>query len=124
MVHSFHIPVLGLAFSIDTPLKVAHYGITSVVSIVDDELIERMREFHCGQSKIPYIPISKNEPDFRAKRITAYLNMLDLLVSRNTEAIRIEQFDIGKAIDQYFEFLPENSILKALFWKCKVNQIQ
>ncbi|HLW50735.1 MAG TPA: hypothetical protein VKZ78_07155 [Sphingobacteriaceae bacterium] len=115
MVHSFHIPVLGLAFSIDTPLKVAHYGITSVVSIVDDELIERMREFHCGQSKIPYIPISKNEPDFRAKRITAYLNMLDLLVIRNTEALRIEQFGIGKAIDQYFEFLPENSILKALY---------
>lgn len=115
MTHSFHIPVLGLAFSIDTPLKVAHFGITSVVSIVDDELTERMREFHCGQSGIPYIPISINEPDFRAKRITAYLNMLDLLVRRNTEALRMEPFGAGKNIDQYFELLPDNSALKVLY---------
>ncbi|MBP1655129.1 MAG: hypothetical protein H6Q28_1685, partial [Bacteroidetes bacterium] len=42
-VHTFHIPVLGLAFSVDTPLRVARFGISSVVSIVDDILIERMR---------------------------------------------------------------------------------
>jgi hypothetical protein len=28
--HSFHIPVMGLAFTIDTPIRVAHYGISSV----------------------------------------------------------------------------------------------
>ena len=38
-LHSFHIPVMGLGFTIDTPLKVAHYGIDSVISIVDDDLI-------------------------------------------------------------------------------------
>jgi hypothetical protein len=32
MSHAFHIPVLGLGFSIDTPLKVARYGISSVIS--------------------------------------------------------------------------------------------
>ena len=46
MSHKFHIPVLGLGYSIDTPLKVARYGISSVVSVVDDELTERMRELH------------------------------------------------------------------------------
>jgi hypothetical protein len=43
-VHTFHIPVMGLAFSIDTPVKVARFGISSVVSIVDDVLIEQMRK--------------------------------------------------------------------------------
>ena len=35
-VHTFHIPVMGTGFTIDTPLKVARYGIASVVSLVDD----------------------------------------------------------------------------------------
>jgi len=30
--HSFHIPVMGTGFTIDTPLKVARYGISSVIS--------------------------------------------------------------------------------------------
>ena len=46
MSHTFHIPVLGLAYSVDTPIKVARYGISSVVSIVDDILIERMRQLY------------------------------------------------------------------------------
>ena len=37
-VHRFHIPVMGTGFTIDTPLKVARYGISSVVSLVDDVL--------------------------------------------------------------------------------------
>ena len=36
--HQFHIPVMGTAFTIDTPLKVARFGISSVVSLCDDEL--------------------------------------------------------------------------------------
>lgn len=39
--HTFHIPVLGLSYSIDTPLKVARFGISSVVSIIEDELVEK-----------------------------------------------------------------------------------
>ena len=42
--HKFHIPVMGLAFTIDTPLKVAQYGISSVISIMEDRLIEMMRK--------------------------------------------------------------------------------
>ena len=37
--HTFHIPVMGLAYTIDSPIRVAHYGISSVISIADDELI-------------------------------------------------------------------------------------
>ena len=42
--HSFHIPVLGVGYSVDTPLKVARYGISSVMSIVDDALLEKYLE--------------------------------------------------------------------------------
>ena len=59
MGHKFHIPVLGLGYSIDTPLKVARYGINSVVSIVDDELIERFRKFHSEKNNEDYNAISK-----------------------------------------------------------------
>ena len=44
-VHSFHIPVMGIGFTIDTPLKVAPFCIDSVISIVDDIIIEQMREY-------------------------------------------------------------------------------
>jgi len=37
--HTFHIPVMGIGYTIDTPLKVAHLGIDSVISLVDDQLI-------------------------------------------------------------------------------------
>ena len=39
--HTFHIPVMGLAYTIDSPIRVAQYGISSVVSITDDEVIEK-----------------------------------------------------------------------------------
>ena len=44
--HRFFIPVMGTAFTIDTPIKVARFGISSVVSLCDDELCETMREFY------------------------------------------------------------------------------
>jgi hypothetical protein len=44
-LHSFHVPVMGIAFTIDSPIKLAPYGISSVISLVDDELLEQMRAF-------------------------------------------------------------------------------
>jgi hypothetical protein len=112
MIHSFHIPVLGLAYSVDTPLKVARYGISSVVSIVDDELTERMRKYHCAQNDIEYEPILKDEPDSRSKRITAYLNLLNSLVNWQFTELQLMPFNEGLDIDRYFELLPAMSILK------------
>jgi hypothetical protein len=45
-LHSFHVPVMGIAFTIDSPIKLAPYGISSVISLVDDELLEQMRAFY------------------------------------------------------------------------------
>ena len=44
-LHTFHIPVMGLAYTIDSPIRVAQYGISSVISIIDDEVIEKMHAF-------------------------------------------------------------------------------
>lgn len=112
MGHNFHIPVLGLGFSIDTPLKVARYGISSVVSIVDDELTERMRAYHSKENNLNYHPISKKEEDYRAKRITAYLSLLDHLVNEQFEALKKLPFEPGNDLCKYFELLPEGSQLK------------
>ncbi|SDD76905.1 hypothetical protein SAMN05216464_102518 [Mucilaginibacter pineti] len=113
MSHTFHIPVLGLGYSIDTPLKVARYGISSVLSIVDDELIERMREYHSLENERPFMPISKTAADYRAKRITAYLNLLHSLVNEQFDYLRSQPFEIGSDICRYFELLPDSSQLKA-----------
>lgn len=112
MSHSFHIPVLGLGFTIDTPLKVARYGISSVVSIVDDLLIERMRKFHCEQNEEPYIPIGDYDDDSRAERIRSYLNLLNKLVNRQFELLKEQALGEGTDLDRYFELLPESSPLR------------
>ena len=80
--HQFHIPVMGTAFTIDTPLKVARFGIASVVSLCDDELCETMREHYSHLFGLPFSFISKDSDDYRAKRITAYLDMLNICVKR------------------------------------------
>jgi hypothetical protein len=122
MNHTFHIPVLGLGYSIDTPLKVAKYGISSVLSIVDDELTERMRKFHSEQQHINYAPIRKEEEDSRAKRITAYLDLLNHLVNEQFDRLKDESFEAASDLHTYFELLPENSQLKARYLKMKDMQ--
>jgi hypothetical protein len=112
MSHIFHIPVLGLGFSIDTPLKVARYGISSVMSVVDDELIERMREYHTTKNAQTFIPIKKTEADYRAKRITAYLNLVKKLVDEQFDHLRAQSFKAGTDLCRYFELLPESSQLR------------
>lgn len=117
MSHTFHIPVLGLAFSIDTPVKVARYGISSVVSIVDDILIERMRKFYTEKVNENYIPISSKVPDFRAKRITEYLNLLKNIVDKQFSLLKGSDFILGSEISKYFDLLPDGSSLKSLYNK-------
>ncbi|KQS27934.1 hypothetical protein [Dyadobacter sp. Leaf189] len=114
-MHTFHIPVLGLGYSVDTPAKVAHYGISSVASIVDDEMIERMRRFHSLQNNEVYTPIKKDEPDFRSRRITEYLNLLDRIVNRKFDDLRHSPFENGTEITRYFTLLSDTAPLKLLY---------
>ena len=115
--HNFHIPVLGLGFTIDTPVKVARYGISSVLSIVDDFLVEAMREIHCVENGKKYEFITSKEDDYRARRITAYLNLLKEIVDTQFEKLKQEDFESGIEIHKYFELLPNESNLKLLYTK-------
>lgn len=116
-VHSFHIPVMGLAFTIDSPIKVAHFGISSVISIVEDRLIEMMRSHYYKQQGKAYLPIGTKEPDYRAKRITDYLNLVNKMVQEQFEKLKSSAFEAGAEIVQYFEMLPEESKLKQLYYQ-------
>jgi len=108
--HTFQIPVMGTGFSVDTPLKVAKYGISSVISLVDDALIEQMRKYHSEKNNISYTPILKGSEDWRANRITSYLNLLDDLIEKEIKEMLNEEFKDGSQISKYFELLPGNSL--------------
>lgn len=112
--HTFFIPVMGIGFTIDTPLKVARYGISSVISLVDDTFIEQMRRYHSEQEGEPYQEIGAGEEDARARRITAYLDLIDRLVARQFKSLRSSPFEEGSEITRYFRLLPE-SPLKDLY---------
>ncbi len=112
--HSFHIPVMGTGFTIDTPLRVAQYGISSVVALADDTLIEEMRKYHSEALGLPFAPIAAEEEDARARRITAYLDFLREQVEKTSSALRAAPFEPGSEITRYFEMLPD-SPLKAAY---------
>ncbi len=113
--HTFHIPVMGLAYTIDSPAKVARFGISSVLSIIEDRLIEMMRAHYYPKLNLPYEPITKQEPDHRAKRVTDYLNLLQATVYDQVSKLKTEAFEIGTEITKYFEMLPEDSIIKNIY---------
>ena len=116
--HRFHIPVMGIAFTIDTPIKVASYGINSALSIIEDNLIEMMRKYYYQENKEPYIPIGKHEDNYRVRRITDYLNLVNRNVQTKFERLRASAFETGSEIVKYFEMLPEESGLKEKYHQC------
>ena len=111
--HTFHVPVLGLGFSIDTPLRVARYGISSVISLLDDRLIEQIRKHHCQQAGEAYEAIADGDEDARARRITAYLNLVDRLISRQVSELQASPFVPGSEITRYYEMLPPSPLKQA-----------
>lgn len=110
--HTFHIPVMGLAYTIDSPIRVAHYGISSVISITDDELIEKMRAFYSKKFSIPYQEITQKCYDYRAERIKHYLNLVDTIVKNKVENFKNELAENKTTLDYYISLLPNKSELK------------
>lgn len=114
-LHSFHIPVMGLGYTVDSPLKVARFGISSVVSIMDDHLLEEMRRIYSRKGGIPYQYIDEKEEDYRAKRIIAYLDFLHERVEAQMTKMKSQPFGVGADIDKYFELLPRENPLFNLY---------
>lgn len=111
-LHNFHIPVMGLAYTIDSPIRVAQYGISSVISIIDDEILEKMKNFYSQKFNLNYSGISTKTEDYRAKRITAYLNMVDDIVNEKFESFKQEISKNKEALKDFVAMLPNTSDLK------------
>lgn len=110
--HTFHIPVMGIAYTVDSPIKVAHFGINSVLSIIEDNLLEVMRKHYYQQINESYIPIPAKAEHSRSRRITDYLNLMQRIVNSNFEKLKTSAFETGSDIVKYFEMLPDNCFLK------------
>lgn len=122
--HTFHIPVMGIGFTLDTPLKVSPFGMDSVISIVDDKLLERMRKMYCDKFQLPYEAITERIEDFRAKRITSYLNLINQLADKKIKQLKESAEETSKEIKTYFKMLPDGSELKKQFKELKSKSPQ
>jgi len=111
-LHNFHIPVMGLGYTIDSPIRVAQYGITSVVSIIDDDLMEKMNAFYSEKFKIPYQEITEKIHDYRAERVTSYLNLMDTIVKDKFEKFKVELTESKQSLENYIAMLPNKSEIK------------
>ena len=121
--HSFHIPVMGIGFTIDSPLKVAQYGMDSVVSLVDDILLEKLRKMYSLKFEIPYKEITNKIDDFRAKRITSYLNLIHDLAEKKFETLKNVTVEKSNELKEYISMLPDTSSIKEEFAKLTMNGI-
>ncbi len=113
--HQFHIPVMGTGHSIDSPIRVAHLGINSVISVVDDLLCEKIRKHYCKEFNLPYTNIPESAYDGRAKRITAYLDMVNVIVSEKFNALKCMNLLERSDKDRYFKLLPQSNPLKSAY---------
>ena len=99
---------MGTGFTIDTPLRVARFGVSSVISLVDDALIDQIRLHYARTTGETATPILAGDPDSRARRITAYLDLVGRLVGDQVRRLQAEPFVPGSDITRYFEMLPES----------------
>ncbi|MBD81505.1 MAG: hypothetical protein CL840_21480 [Crocinitomicaceae bacterium] len=117
---------MGIGFTLDTPIKVAKFGISSVISLADDTLMEKLRQLYCNQFNIAYKAITEKDYDFRAKRITAYLDLMHDRVREQVTELKKISFKKGNDLVKYFEMLPEGIPLKKEYLKYKsmTNSVQ
>jgi len=113
--HSFHIPVMGIGFTLDSPIKVVAYGISSTISLVDDVLMEKLRAFYSEKFSLPFETITNKVNDSRAKRITAYLNMVDQIVKSKFEQLKQSVAEKGGEFEKYMNMLPDYAEIKKQF---------
>ncbi|MFL5400360.1 MAG: hypothetical protein ACJ79P_20885 [Myxococcales bacterium] len=111
-MHRFHVPVMGIGFTIDSALRVAKLGISTVMSLADDRLIERVRRHYCEVYGLPCTPITAQDPDARANRIAAWLDLVDEVVTRQVAELNAEPLEPGTDKWRYVALLPDSSELK------------
>ena len=112
---------MGTAFTADSALKVAHYGINTVIALADDVLLERLRKYYSGLNNLSYQEIKNNTKDYRADRITAYLDMVNKVASEKFEEFTTATKDKFDDVKKYFSMLPDGSGIKKEFNRLTEN---
>src|SRR5690606_12498497 len=102
-LHTFHIPVLVLGYSVDSPIKGSTVGIRWLASSVDYVMIERMRHYHTLQEGEAYVPIQPDEDDFPSRRITSYVNLMNRIIDHKFNDLQTQPFETGTDTTRYFE---------------------
>lgn len=106
---------MGIGFTVDSALKVARFGIDSVLSLSGQPLQEKLRKFYSEQHGIAYEEITEKVEDYRAKRTTAYLNLLDYLIRNTFEEYKNSPIQNKEEIEKHIDMLPDNLKLKKEF---------
>ena len=112
---------MGTAFTADTPLKVAQFGIDSVIALADDVLLERLRKVYADKNNLQYEEIKNNTKDYRADRITSYLNLVNKLANQKYEEYTTATKEKVEALKTFFATFPDTSQLKKEFNKLTKN---
>ena len=108
---------MGTAFTADTPLKVSQFGIDSVIALADDVLLERLRKVYADKNNLQYEEIKNNTKDYRADRITSYLNLVNKLANQKYEEYTTATKEKVEALKTFFSTFPDTSQLKKEFNK-------
>jgi NAD(P)H-dependent flavin oxidoreductase YrpB (nitropropane dioxygenase family) len=106
---------MGTAFTADSPLKVAHYGINTVIALADDVLLERLRKYYSSLHNLSYQEIKNDTKDYRADRITSYLNMVNKVALEKFKKFTSATKDQFEEVKKYFRMLPDSSEVKKEF---------
>ncbi|GAF04872.1 hypothetical protein [Saccharicrinis fermentans] len=111
-LHTFHIPVMGTGYTIESPLKVAKYGIHSVIPLSDHHIMNQLIEIHSKENGLSFQLLDASDPKNRASIVCQYLNLVQDLVQEQFENLKKSPFEEGSEISKYFSLLPQNSSLK------------
>lgn len=114
--HILYLQILAyhpLVLTINTPFRIAPFGIFSPVSIIEDNLVEIMRRYYYRQIDKTLYPDSPRGRD-RPRRITDYLNLIDSLVREQVNQIKSSTFEKGSYLVKYFEMLPAHMYIREL----------
>lgn len=112
---------MGICYTVDSPIRVAPFGMTSVISLVDDGLLE---EYRMAYAEREGVDVGAPEHE-RVGRIRAYLDFVADEIERRFAALQglrirgglAPQFATGSAVgpndkDRYFLMLPADSPLR------------
>src|SRR5690606_18959365 len=78
-------------------------------------LLEKLRKMYSEKFEIPYHEITDKLEDFRAKRITSYLDLISDLVEKKFDALKQVTAETSDEFFKYINMLPETSDIKSDF---------